>query len=329
MMAVPRRRAIVDTAAEKITMPQDPPNADTTSTEHESAALEVVFRNVGVTGYLHAVDLGTGHEITLRADEPVVSASVFKLPVLVELWRQASTGALDPTTLVTIPAGDRVASPYGLAQMSDPVTMSIRDLATLMISVSDNVATDYVCAAVGLDNVRRLLDDLELRSTSVDLDVAGIFRTMGDDAGNPGVNEWEDPLDHEMAAKLRALDPLRTNHTTARDTTRLLQLVWTDRAAPADACEEVRRVLGLQVWPHRLVSGWPEPGVTVSGKTGTLPYIRNEVGVVELPDGSRYAVAVFTRSPSLSPRLPQVDAVIGTAGRVAVDLLKAGVAQGL
>lgn len=62
----------------------------------------------------------------------------------------------------------------------------------------------------------------------------------------------------------------------------------------------------------------------VSGKTGTLPGIRNEVGVVELGDGARYAVAVFTRHDGARAGLPQADAVIGVAARIAVDALRAG-----
>ncbi len=61
-----------------------------------------------------------------------------------------------------------------------------------------------------------------------------------------------------------------------------------------------------------------------SGKTGTLPTVRNEVGVVEYPDGGRYAVAVFTRSASTSQKNAAADAVIGRAARLAVDALRAG-----
>lgn len=63
--------------------------------------------------------------------------------------------------------------------------------------------------------------------------------------------------------------------------------------------------------------GTTSDDVVVSGKTRTLPTIRNEVGVVEYPDGGRYAVAVFTRSLLPIAVLPQADAVIGTAARLA------------
>lgn len=92
---------------------------------------------------------------------------------------------------------------------------------------------------------------------------------------------------------------------------------------PADACAEARRILGLQVWPHRLASGFPEDEVKTSGKTGTLPTLRNEVGVVEYPDGGRYAVACFTRASTLNQKTPAADTVIGHAARLAVDSLRA------
>ena len=78
--------------------------------------------------------------------------------------------------------------------------------------------------------------------------------------------------------------------------------------------------MAQQIWPHRLSSGFASD-VAVAAKTGTLPAIRNEAGVVSLPDGRSFAVSVFTRASSLSGRLPAVDAAIGTAARLAVDHL--------
>ena len=67
-------------------------------------------------------------------------------------------------------------------------------------------------------------------------------------------------------------------------------------------------LLGLQVWPHRLASGFPSDVIHVSGKTGTWPGIRNEVGVVEYADGGRYAVAVFTSTERQAATAPEIDA---------------------
>jgi beta-lactamase class A len=128
-------------------------------------------------------------------------------------------------------------------------------------------------------------------------------------------------IDPEELRKWRSLDPARTSRTTPAEMTKLLKLIWLDEAASAEACAEIRRIMALQVWPHRLTSGFPS-GVTLAAKTGTLPGIRNEAGVVTYPDGSRYAVAVFTRAHTYVDRQPLVDASIGKSAFAAVESLR-------
>jgi beta-lactamase class A len=77
-----------------------------------------------------------------------------------------------------------------------------------------------------------------------------------------------------------------------------------------------------QVYRHRLSAGFPYDGVRVAGKAGTFGALRHEVGVVVLPDGSGFAVAVFTLAARGDTRLPRVDAAIGKAARIAVDSLR-------
>jgi beta-lactamase class A len=79
--------------------------------------------------------------------------------------------------------------------------------------------------------------------------------------------------------------------------------------------------MARQVFRHRLPAGFGD-GVRVTAKTGTLPGLHNEVGVAEFPDGGRYAVAVFARTPDLVANHTQTDVAIGTAARTAVDLLR-------
>ena len=290
---------------------------------HDAAAgINAVFDAAGVAAALHVVDLDSGADVSLDADELVVPASVFKLPVLLELCRQHSVGEIDASVPVPVPVDDRAPGPFGVSVMKDPVTASLRDLAWLMMGISDNAATDVVCAHVGLHNVQRHLARLGLTRTRIGGDCRDLFRTVSEDLDGD-MGEFLQPTP-ETLARLRVLDPARGLHaTTPREVTSLLAMIWDDRAGPADACEETRRVLGLQVWPHRLASGFGDlDAVTVYGKTGTLPTLRNEVGVVEYPDGGRYAVAVFTRSSSLAQKHPAADAAIGRAARLAVSALR-------
>lgn len=281
------------------------------------------FARAGVAGALHARDLDTGAEVGWRPDEPSVMASVFKLPVLVALLRAADAGDLDLAEQVTVPVAGRAEGPTGLSAMSDPVTMSLRDLARWMIVVSDNAATDVVLDRVGIPAVNLVLKELGCTSTEVLHDVRGLFQTILEDAGLATFADFPTAPTAEQLDGWRALRPLETNHGTPRDMTHLLQLVWDDRAAAPASCALGREILLQQVWPHRLASGFPEDAVAAGGKTGTLPRVRNESGVVLFADGGRYAVSVFTVATSLSGKNPVADAVIGETARLAVDALRA------
>ncbi|MGN9836915.1 serine hydrolase [Nonomuraea sp. H19] len=278
---------------------------------------ETLFRAAGVTGWLHAADIDSGREVGHGSEEPLPTASMFKVPLLVEFCRQADSGLLDPTSRVTVTGRDRAPGPTGISAMLDDVTISLRDLAYLMIAVSDNSSADVLLGRVGMDAVNAMLEGFGLGATRVSQSCRELNESMRRDTGHG----WP-YLDPDEVAGLSALDPARGNRSTPREMTRLFGLIWRDEAASDASCAWMRAVLNMQVWPHRLASGFPYDDVAVSGKTGTLPTLRTESGVVEYPDGRRYAVAVFTRSFSTALNQPRADAVIGTAARMAVDHLR-------
>jgi beta-lactamase class A len=284
--------------------------------------IRAAFDAVGIKGALHVEDLAdSASEVNVDAGQRMPLASLVKLHVAVAVARAIDAGTLSPTGRVRVGVR-RTRGPTGLAAMRDPVSMSIRDLVFLMLSVSDNAACDALFDAVGADAVAAVTDDLGLRGTVIRGRLRDLLESIPHDLG-------ADPEDVAVALArpgalqaLRALDPGRTTGGTARDLTRLLRMVWRDEAASPQACAELRRTLGLQVWPHRLAAGFPEDDVVVSGKTGTLPGFRAEAGVIELPSDRAYAVAVLTRSDQLALNHPRVDATIGTTARMAVMALE-------
>lgn len=298
------------------------------TTTEQTTILDAIGSAANAAGarvYAHAVDIDSGRELGLRSDEPVVAASVFKVPVLTEYVRQVAGGELDPATRITIRGGSGTMGPTGLSVFVDDAEWSLRDLATSMITVSDNAATDLVLSLVGLGRVNATMAELGLPGTVLVSDCAGIFASMAAEFGtdDPTENEAKMAADPSRVPRLSASRPERTNRTTPREATSLLWQLWTDRAAGPDACAEARRILGRQIWPHRLTSGFPNDDVRVSGKTGTLGVVRNEIGVVEYPDGERFAVAVFLRTHRFGYRQPAADALIGTVGRLLVERLAA------
>ncbi|MEV6625062.1 serine hydrolase [Amycolatopsis sp. NPDC051106] len=286
-------------------------------------AIADVFAGAGARGFLHAREVGGGPEVAVGADDPVVLASVFKIPVAVAYAREVVAGRLDETARTRVGKRYRIGG-IGTAGCADDVELSWRDLALFMLTMSDNAATDVVFHRVGQEAVDRVLADLDLRHTRLigcceDL-FASVLADLGaaEDADLDAVFAGATP---EQTRKLTVLDPERTSASTPREITTLLDAIWTDRAAEPAACERVRSMMAWQIWPHRISSGFPSD-VAVAAKTGTLPAVRNEAGVVSYPDGRRFAVAVFTRADSLAERQPAVDAAIGEAARLAVDHLR-------
>jgi beta-lactamase class A len=289
--------------------------------------IAATFDGVNARGFLHAREIAaprTGSpEVDLDADHPVAAASVIKIVFAVAFARAVAAGRLDPRERLEVPAELRVGG-SGTAGFADPPIVSLRDLALVMMTVSDNAATDLVYARVGPAAVTAVLDDLELTDTYVRSDMTSAGRRVAAELGFPN----ERDLDAQLAAAdpraIRALgwlDPARANATTARDATTLLAAIWTDRAGPPPACAFVRDAMRRRENTQRLASGF-DATVEVAGKTGTLPFVRNEAGAVTYPDGRRYAVAVFTRTESALDRDPAVDAAIGRTARLAVDALR-------
>lgn len=288
-------------------------------------SIRAAFAAAGVDGFLHAIDIDRGRQLTHQGDQLVVLASVFKLPLLVEFERQVTAGEIDPTARARVPASFRVPGPTGISSMLDDVELSWRDLAQIMIAVSDNTATDFLGEKVGLENVNATLRALGLGRTAITGDCRDILRTFAEDLGTgwppqPGDREKAEQAGAELLRTNRALRPEATVRSTPAEMAQLLTKIWLDQAGTAEACADMRRILLTQVWRDRLRSGF-DGDERIGGKTGTLFGIRNEVGVVDVPERGRVAVAVFTRS--LQPRWtePAADRVIGTTARIAVDAL--------
>ncbi|GAA1980927.1 serine hydrolase [Catenulispora subtropica] len=284
-------------------------------TRRAATRITAAFADAGVTGQLHALDIDSGTAVSVAAAQPAPTASLHKVCLLATLYREAAAGRIDRTRQIEIPASARTPGLSGIALMRDAVRLSLRDLATLVVAVSDNAAADILWHEVGLDTVNRTMAALGLTETvavHTMADIGDLLRTERDALTDPAAPNGAS-----------ALDPARTNRSTPRELAALFAAIWRDEVCPGELGAELRALLGGQAWSHRLASGFPFDDVLVSGKTATLPTLRHEAGVVEYPDGGRYAVAVFTRAASTAVILPAADAVVGTAARLAVDALRA------
>ena len=209
-------------------------------------------------------DLTPGAQFPLHENEVFAQASSIKIAVLAELYRQAQQGKLKLTDLYTVQASDLVADSNIMGGLTPGVTrVTLRDLATMMIAVSDNSATNVLIDRVGMENVNAMLDSLGLSHTR-------LRRKMMDlDAAKQGRENISTP--REMMTLLAALyrgkvlnkemeSDFFTMLSTGKDS-------WIPRDLPAD--------------------------LKIADKPGELEAVRNDSGVVFV-EGRPYVICVMT-----------------------------------
>ncbi len=293
--------------------------------------IEAIFEQVNCAGTLCVQRLDGTAEVTLRAGQLMTPASVVKVQIALEAETWFAEGRLDPQQPVTIGPANRTFGPVGLSLFDDDAVISLRDLVVLMLTISDNAATDAVLSRVGVGAVNATAARLGLASTVLTASIQPMLDSIGQDLGftsladalawAAGASEQDQVQADQRLVTSPALDPAQGTRTTARDMVRLLRLIWSGQAGPAAACDRVRAVMSRQLTRHRIASGFQHP-VTVAAKTGSLlGLVRNEVGVISYPDGQQYAAAVFTRSgPGADDAA--INRAIGTAAARAVAVLR-------
>ncbi|MFG1911025.1 serine hydrolase [Kribbella sp. NPDC048928] len=289
-----------------------------------NARIRTVFEDAGVRGWLHAVALDEPEStVQVDGDGIVPLASVYKLPLLAGFCRLVDLGELDPRQQLTLDPSARTAGPTGLSAFADPVTASLRDLALSMMTVSDNASADALLDLVGLRRLAGMLTEFGLQRTWVRRGTAG---NLTDLQRRTGTNDPDAALavlaDNDRTDPAGVYEAANASASTARDMTSLLRRLWAGELLSPGQTEFVKATMHRQVFLHRLASGFPYDEVRVAGKTGTFGALRHEVGVITLPGGSAYAIAVFTLAARGDVRQPRVDTAIGEAARLAVDTLR-------
>ncbi|MBF9521614.1 serine hydrolase [Mycobacteroides chelonae] len=286
--------------------------------------IRAVFLDAGCRGTLRAERVGApGPIVDVDGDRPAVAASVYKIFVLIAAARAFDSGHLHPEATVRVAPADCTPGPTGISTFSNPVVLTWLDLARLMITHSDNTAADVLLAAIGLDTVNELTEELGFNSTRIIGGTSALQRQLIHDTGTLTLDEaigilaTNNTIEHSAA-----FDPAYTTATSACDTDRALSAIWTGTATSAQSSDMMKQILTQQIWQHRIRSAFPHRDVTVAGKTGTIGPIRNEVAVIAFPGEPPMAVSVFTRAARADAYLPNVDRAIGQAARIAITALR-------
>jgi beta-lactamase class A len=209
-------------------------------------------------------DLKTGDQYFLHENEIFAQASSIKIAVLTELYDQVQQGKLKLTDLYTVQSSDLVPDSDIMGGLTPGVTrLTLRDLATMMVAVSDNSATNVLIDRVGMENVNAMLD------------AQGLFTTR---------------LRRKMM-DVQAAKEGRENISTPREMMTLLTGIYRGRVLKQEFMADFFKVLSTNKdsWIPRDLPA----DVKVANKPGSLEAVRNDSGIVFV-EGWPYVICVMT-----------------------------------
>lgn len=190
------------------------------------------------------------------ADERTPAASLIKLPIMIEAMDWVRDGRINPDEIHILTDSEKAGGDGVLKTYQHRSRIAYRDLITLMITHSDNTATNILIREIGMDNINRRIGLLGLSQTRLN-------RIMMD-----------------TAAVQRGVD----NYVTAREMNTLLRRIYQKEVVTPDLCDQMLDILkrneDTATIPRLLPNKSGNVPVVVAHKTGTLAYVRSDAGIV-------------------------------------------------
>lgn len=209
----------------------------------------IAAESAGLIG-VHAIDPDEPDmEFAVNADLLFPTASIIKVPILLEFYNQVAAGDIDPYELHGLRDDVKVGGSGVLQFMSEETRLILEDWANLMINLSDNTATNHMIDVVGMENVNSLLDRLGLEKT-------------------------------RLLRKMQAgVDPDKIeNLTTPREFSRLMMMIKNHYGLDAEVCEKTLDVLKLYK-DGIIFEALPEDHA-VADKSGWMGGVQCDSGIV-------------------------------------------------
>ncbi len=229
----------------------------------ESSINDVDHNLDGVLG-VAILDLTSGQKFLLHGDDVFPQASSIKVAVLAELYRQTQTGKLKLTDMYTVQASDLVQDSDIMNGLTPGVTrITLRDLATMMVAVSDNSATNVLIDRVGMENVNALMDSLGLPHTR-------LRRKMMD---------------------VKAAGEGRENISSPAEMMALLEDLYRGKVLNPEMTADFFKMLSTH--KDSFIPRDLPDGLKIANKPGELEGVRNDSGVVFV-ENRPYVICVMT-----------------------------------
>jgi beta-lactamase class A len=249
----------------------------------EDTALETQLHILAATHHgsltLFAKDLRSGKTAAINADVPVPTASVIKLTVLFEALKQIQAGKAHFSDRITLTKSNQVSGSGVLMFFDVPQVLTLKDVLTMMIIVSDNTATNVAIDRLGLQNIDDRIQWLGLKNT-------WLYKKVSVPATGPM------PPDQKQFG---------LGKTTAREMGSLMERFAAcnlnapgDHTAPTEKdqkiCAVAMHMLRNQFYRNSIpryleTQDTTEGESNIANKTGALDAVRNDVGVVFAKNG--------------------------------------------
>ena len=256
--------------------------------------LRSISPRIGV--YVKDLDTGTVYEYA--ADDRFPTASICKLPVMVELFRQAAEGKFSLDERRKVDRNDFSTWGTGsLRFLEDLPELTLRDYCRLMICISDNMATDFLMDLLGVDAVNATIEKLGFTNTRTSMPM-GRWHYLVCDMGDVACNPENDKIllkKYRSAYRnwngLASRDSLDNNVTSPRDTGTLLEKIHLGEIVSPEASAEMLGILKARA--GGMIAGNVQWNVEVANKYGSGCGVKGDVGIVYLPTGPLLISAIL------------------------------------
>lgn len=249
--------------------------------------------------------LGTKEEVHINGDRYFQTASVVKVPILATVYDLVYKGKLNLSQRVTLNREDRVPGSGVFQEMDAGMSPTIKDLAMMMIVVSDNMATDKLLTFVNSQTVQEYMRTIGLKQIYVKHSIwellsycVGISPTLySEEMFNQIINRLvEGKIDWES---IIFQNNTENNVSTTRDMNKLMEKIALGEIVSKQCSADIQEVLLRQQYQQRIPGLLPR-GTKVANKTGSLGAVYNDTGIVYLPNQQgEFVITVFSVGQSI------------------------------
>jgi len=249
-----------------------------TPLQRVKASIERTTRSVNATWGLYVKSLETSEEIAIDADRQMETMSTIKIPLMVEVLEQIKAGKFALTDKYTFVQADSQPGTGTIQRLDPGAVMTVKDLITMMIIVSDNTATEVLYRMVGgPEAVNRRMDALGMKNTRAMNVPSRWFPSL---RSAPSTEQFYREGKYPFGL------------TTPREMGQLLEMMERGTLVDKNASDLMLRIMRGQLYRTRIpryLSGY-----TIPHKTGDfLPFVGDDVGMLEAP-GRTIVISVFT-----------------------------------